>query len=94
MTTYREEIIRLLNKATDDPNDKVYQMMYTLYILQQRNDLVDKNRMYNIVELSEILHISRRTIYRYLKDGTIKGIKTGRDWRFTQEEVERLKGIK
>lgn len=46
--------------------------------------------MYDVLEVVEILGITRRTIYTYLKKGQLKGIKFGKEWRFTKEEIERF----
>lgn len=34
--------------------------------------------------------MDRITVYRMLRDGRIKGVKIGQQWRFTRKEVERL----
>lgn len=36
------------------------------------------------------LQVDRTTIYRMLKDGRLTGIKIGKHWRFSQEEVQNL----
>lgn len=41
-------------------------------------------------QVQEILKVDRITIYRMLQDGRLKGIKIGSQWRFTQQEVERI----
>ena len=38
----------------------------------------------------EMLRISRPTFYRWLRQGRIKGMKVGRQWRFYREDVERF----
>jgi excisionase family DNA binding protein len=43
-------------------------------------------------QLQELLKIDRVTVYRMLHDGRLKGIKVGNQWRFTQQEVDRLLG--
>ncbi len=92
-TTYRDQIIEMLNRAKDDPNDKVYQMMYTILILNKQESVrVAESKLFTIQEVCEILGISRRTVYRYIQDGRINAIKAGRDYRFTPEEIERFKG--
>lgn len=51
---------------------------------------MEKIKMYDVLEVVEILGITRRTIYTYLKKGQLKGIKFGKEWRFTKEEIERF----
>jgi excisionase family DNA binding protein len=41
-------------------------------------------------QVIEILKVDRITIYRMLQDGRLKGVKIGQQWRFPQDEVERL----
>jgi excisionase family DNA binding protein len=43
-------------------------------------------------QVQEILKVDRITIYRMLKDGRLKGVKIGQQWRFPQEEIDRLLG--
>lgn len=43
-----------------------------------------------INQLREILQVGRLTIYRMLKDGRIKGVKVGRQWRVPRSEVYEL----
>jgi excisionase family DNA binding protein len=41
-------------------------------------------------QVQNILKVDRITIYRMLQDGRLKGIKVGSQWRFANQEVERL----
>ncbi|KAF1679114.1 helix-turn-helix domain-containing protein [Veillonella sp. R32] len=50
----------------------------------------DELKVYTIKEVGEILKVSRRTIYNYLDDGTLKGVRIGKHIRFTHEEIKRL----
>jgi excisionase family DNA binding protein len=43
-------------------------------------------------QVQEILKVDRITIYRMLRDGRLKGVKIGQQWRFPQSEVNRLLG--
>ena len=43
-------------------------------------------------QIQELLKIDRVTVYRMVSDGRLKGIKFGNQWRFTQEEVDRILG--
>lgn len=45
-------------------------------------------KIYSIEEVAEILKISRRTIYTYLKEGKLVAVKIGKYWRVTQENLE------
>lgn len=39
-------------------------------------------------QASELLNVSRSTLYRWLREGKVPGHKLGRQWRFVREELE------
>jgi excisionase family DNA binding protein len=41
-------------------------------------------------QVQEFLKVDRITVYRMLRDGRIKGVKVGQQWRFTRREIENL----
>lgn len=45
-------------------------------------------KVYTTVEVQDILKITQRTLYRYIKAGQIKAIKMGREWRITEEALK------
>lgn len=45
-------------------------------------------KVYTIDEVVELLHVTRRTVYSYIKDGKLKAVKIGKYWRVTQENLE------
>lgn len=45
-------------------------------------------KIYTIHELEEVLQVTQRTIYNWIKDGKLKAIKIGRTWRVTQEALD------
>jgi len=42
-----------------------------------------------IEELGEHLRVTKRTIYRMLKRGTIPALKVGHKWRFDRETIDK-----
>ena len=42
----------------------------------------------NIEELADYLRIQRQTIYNWLNQGKISGIKVGGVWRFDRKDVD------
>lgn len=51
-------------------------------------------RLYEIQEIAEALHVTRRTLYNYLKQGRLKAVKIGGIWRVTEENlVDFLNGV-
>lgn len=43
--------------------------------------------VYTLTELAEILHVTRRSLYNWIKDGKIHAIKIGKEWRVTEEAL-------
>lgn len=50
-------------------------------------------KVYNIREVAEILTIHEKTVWKFIKEGKIKGVKMGSFWRITEDEVKRLLGL-
>jgi len=46
------------------------------------------SRLMNIDELADFLRLKKQTIYNWLNQGKISGIKVGGVWRFERREVE------
>lgn len=45
---------------------------------------------YELLEVSDVMemyHVTRRTVYRWIEGGKLKGRKAGRRWLFTRDEV-------
>jgi excisionase family DNA binding protein len=45
-------------------------------------------RLINIEELADYLRLQKQTIYNWLNQGKIAGIKVGGVWRFDQKEID------
>ncbi len=45
-------------------------------------------RLLNIDELADYLRLQKQTIYNWLSQGKISGIKVGGVWRFDRKEIE------
>lgn len=45
-------------------------------------------KVMTIKEAAEYLRCHDSTVYRMLKNGTLRGFKLGSDWRFTQESLD------
>ena len=46
-------------------------------------------KLLTLKEVTEILRVSKRTVYRYIDSGELKAIKIGQ-WRFSQEDLSRF----
>jgi excisionase family DNA binding protein len=49
-------------------------------------------RVYTLEEVCEILSITKRTVYNYIKAGKLKAFKMGKYWRVTEENLRAFIG--
>lgn len=42
----------------------------------------------NVDEVADLLRVSNQTVYNMIKNGRLKAVKAGREWRFSREEIE------
>lgn len=47
-------------------------------------------KLYSVKELTDLLQVTQRTVYNYIKSGKISARKMGKYWRIPHEEVERF----
>jgi len=47
-------------------------------------------KVYTMEEVSEILSISIKTVYKYIKEGSLPAVRVGKYWRITEDG---LKGV-
>lgn len=45
-------------------------------------------KVYTIEELVDLLKVTKRTIYHYIKSGKLKAVKMGKYWRVTQKALD------
>lgn len=45
-------------------------------------------RVYTLDEVAEILKVTRRTLYNYIKAGTLHAVKMGKYWRVSEESLK------
>ena len=45
-------------------------------------------KIYTLEELAQILTVTRRTLYNYIKSGKLKALKVGKRWRVTQKQLD------
>lgn len=46
------------------------------------------NKVYTILEVADILKVTRRTLYTYIQEGKLKAVKIGKYWRVTQDMLD------
>lgn len=42
----------------------------------------------DIKQVSDMLHLSERTVFRLIERKELKGFKAGREWRFEQKDID------
>lgn len=47
-------------------------------------------KLYTVKEITEILKVSQRTLYNYIKNGNLKAVKIGKYWRIKKEDLQNL----
>lgn len=45
-------------------------------------------KVYTLEEIEAMLHVTRRTLYNWIKDGKLKAFKVGKEWRVTEEALQ------
>lgn len=50
--------------------------------------MADEIKIYTLEEIGEILHITRRTLYSYVKSGKLKAVKIGKCWRVSENHLK------
>ncbi len=51
-------------------------------------DINHDTKFYDPIEVAEMLKVHRRTVYRYLRTGKLKGYKVGTQWRVAPDDLE------
>jgi excisionase family DNA binding protein len=49
--------------------------------------MTEEIKLYTIEEVMNILHVTRRTVYNYIKAGKLEALKMGKYWRVTPEQL-------
>ena len=56
--------------------------------------MVEDIKLYTLDEVMDFLHTTRRTLYRYIKDGKFKAVKVGGRWKVTDEALKEFLKMK
>lgn len=51
-------------------------------------EVESKPDILNLTEVADLLRVSNQTIYNMIKDGRIKAVKFGREWRFNRKDID------
>lgn len=49
---------------------------------------MDNLKVYTLDEVAEILKVTKRTLYNYLKAGTLPAVKIGKSYRITEANLQ------
>ena len=49
--------------------------------------MAETMKVYTLEELVDILHVTRRTLYTYIKEGNLKAVKMGKYWRVREDQL-------
>lgn len=55
---------------------------------------MDYFQLYTVDEIANILKVTKRTIYNYIRSGAMKAIKVGKYWRVKHEDFEQFLSTK
>lgn len=55
---------------------------------------LDNIKLYDLKEVSKILNLNRRTVYRYLKEKRFKARKIGYNWYVEEKDLKEFLNIK
>jgi len=50
--------------------------------------MAETMKVYTLEELVELLKVTKRTLYNYIKEGKLKAVKMGKYWRVTQKQLD------
>jgi putative molybdopterin biosynthesis protein len=64
--------------------------MYKIMLGGKTMNDVNEQKIYNVEEAANLLRLSYRTIIRLIKKGNIRAAKLGRQYRISQDEIQRL----
>lgn len=57
-------------------------------MLKRGEDMAKDIEVYTLKEIEELLQVTRRTIYNWIKSGKLKAFRIGKEWRVTKEALE------
>jgi excisionase family DNA binding protein len=49
---------------------------------------MDDFKLYTVEEITEILKVTQRTLYNYIKSGSLKAVKIGKYWRVKHTDLQ------
>lgn len=62
----------------------------TQFLIKGRKEMKE---LYTVKEATDLLKVTRRTLYTYINEGKLEAFKIGKEWRIPKEALERFIGI-
>ena len=50
--------------------------------------MAEIKRVYTLDEVADIMQVTKRTLYNYIKAGTLHAVKMGKYWRVSEESLQ------
>lgn len=50
--------------------------------------MVKDLEVYTLKEIEDLLHVTRRTLYNWIKGGKLRAFRIGKEWRVTRDALE------
>lgn len=50
--------------------------------------MAETMKVYTLEELVDLLKVTKRTLYNYIRTGRLKAVKMGKYWRVTQKQLD------
>ena len=57
-------------------------------LLEKEVCLMEDFKLYTVEEIAEILKVTERTLYNYIKSGVLKAVKIGKYWRIKHTDLQ------
>lgn len=70
---------------------KDIKMAEKLCMTLSRANIDLKEEYLNVTDMAEELNITNQTVYNMIKDGRLKPIKIGKEWRFYKKDIDIIK---
>ena len=48
------------------------------------------SKVYTLDEVADLLHLTKRTLYNYVKEGKLPAVKIGKYWRVSEENLQKF----
>ena len=89
--TVSPEMVRVNSAYDSDCAKAVWDFMRTQATAGNTVQVVVADRSFSPSEVADLVGVSRPTVQRRIKDGTIKATRRGSRWKVSEAEIERYR---